>query len=56
MPTPSALPDTELPGEGEEGRRPAWWRRLIAWGLRQGARAGRGLRRVRENRRAGRGE
>lgn len=54
MPTPSALPDEEL-GPEEEGRRPAWWRRLIAWGLRQGARAGRGLRRARENRRNRRG-
>jgi hypothetical protein len=53
MPTPSGLPDQEL--GPEEGRRPAWWRRLIAWGLRQGANAGRGLRRVRDNRRAQRG-
>jgi hypothetical protein len=54
MPTPSTTPDAE-PG-GEEGRRPSWWRRLIAWGLRQGARAGRGLRRIGENRRSQRGE
>jgi hypothetical protein len=44
MPTPSGLPDQEL--GPEEGRRPPWWRRLIAWGLRQGASVGRGLRRV----------
>lgn len=40
---PSGLPDQEL--APEEGRRPARWRRLIAWGLRQGARVGRSLRR-----------
>lgn len=53
MPTPSGLPDQEL--GPEEGRRPAWWRRLIAWGLRGGATigrsrggqaVGRGLRRI----------
>jgi hypothetical protein len=54
MPTPSSVPDVE-PG-GEEGRRPSWWRRLIAWGLRQGANVGRGVRRIGEQRRANRGE
>lgn len=53
MPTPSGLRDREL--GPEEERRPAWWRRLIAWGLRQGARAGRGLRRIGQNRRERRG-
>ena len=48
MPTPSALPDVE-PQPVDRGRRPSWWRRLIAGAGRVGQR---GLRRIRENRAA----
>ena len=34
MPTPSVVPDVEPEPDEREGRRPAWWRRALAFLLR----------------------
>ncbi len=49
MPTPIPGGDTEL---AEEGERPSWWRRLVAWAARQAARGTRAIERRREERRS----
>lgn len=34
MPQPRDTPDEEMEPDEREGRRPAWWRRAAAFGLR----------------------
>lgn len=60
MPTPTDGDDVELDRDDEDeddgapgrpGRRPSWWRRLVAGGARAAARGIRAVQRGRENRR-----
>lgn len=45
MPQPRSEPDLELEPDEREGRRPAWWRRAAAFGLRAAQPIGRNRRR-----------